>query len=473
MILSDKFDRFKKLNRLLGERFMWRNRNVWLIMAGEAVAGLGMWVGIIGNLEFLQHTVSSDTLKSLIILCNTYVGLFLGPYAGRLIDASRKKTVVNLSGLLRILSVLFMFGAIATGNVWWMVVYLLLLGTSATFFFPAWQSIIPMVVPKEQLLQVNSLYMTVSTLTRVLGTAFGGVLLLYMSLNLLYLCTIISYILLFLVTLMLRLDEGHRSVPAAETPAVERTEAVDGSSAAATGDSKSAVGYKSKASADYKSKTTADYKSKPKAAGAFKELWPMLKGAPAVLASLLLTFVPALFLGGFNLVILKVSEIQADTSIKAWLYTAEGIFFLLGSAFAKRIGENRNLMQVLLGCTFIFAASHAALILVSVKVFAVSAFAAFGFAAGVFFPIVTTLFQKEVEPDMHGRFFSLRGMIDRLLFQVVLVATGILLDAVGFRTMEALLALCSFSLVGYYTLKQIRNPMEFRRQAKTGAKVEG
>lgn len=417
---------------------MWRNRNVWLIMAGEAVAGLGMWVGIIGNLEFLQHTVPSDTLKSLIILCNTYVGLFLGPYAGRLIDASRKKTIINFSGLLRIVSVLFMFGAIATGNVWWMVVYLLLLGTSATFFFPAWQAIIPMVVPEKELLQVNSLYMTVSTLTRVLGTAFGGLLLMYMSLNMMYLCTIISYTVLFLITLLLRLDER----PEAEVPgpAVESAD-VDGSSESGA-------------------------KRPAKAKGGFKELWPMLRQSPTVLASLLLTFVPALFLGGFNLVILKISEIQADTSIKGWLYAAEGACFLLGSLLAKRFGAERKRMAVLLGCTFIFASAHAALILASVKALTLVSFGAFGLAAGIFFPITTTLFQKEVAPEMHGRFFSLRGMLDRLLFQVVLVATGILLDAVGFRAMEAILAVCSLSLAGYYTAKQLRKSAELKSRAE-------
>lgn len=32
---------------------MWKNRNVWIILTGEFVAGLGLWLGIIGNLEFM------------------------------------------------------------------------------------------------------------------------------------------------------------------------------------------------------------------------------------------------------------------------------------------------------------------------------------------------------------------------------------------------------------------------------------
>jgi MFS transporter, DHA3 family, macrolide efflux protein len=455
---------------------MWRNRNVWLIMAGEAVAGLGMWVGIIGNLEFLQHTVPSDTLKSLIILCNTYVGLFLGPYAGKLIDSSSKKTIVNLSGLLRIISVLFMFGAIATGNVWWMVIYLLLLGTSATFFFPAWQAIIPMVVPGEQLLKVNSLYMTVSTLTRVLGTAFGGLPLLYMSLNMMYLCTIIAYTALFLITLMLRLEE-HPDEEASQNSPLESNVGRTGTDGTAVGAGVNGHTGTAEAQQDVdmgvtrsgedvpekETPATAKRRTPSKKSGGFKELWPMLRTSPNVLASLLLTFVPALFLGGFNLVILKISELQADTSIKAWLYTAEGICFLLGSVLAKKFGGEHRRMAVLLGCTFVFGGAHAALILVDVKPVVVAAFGSFGLAAGIFFPITTTLFQKEVAPEMHGRFFSLRGMLDRLLFQVVLVATGILLDAVGFRPMEAILAACSLLLAAYYTLKQLR-----RAAAATG-----
>lgn len=70
---------------------MWRNRNVWIILLGEFVVGLGLWAGIIGNLAFMQEVVPSDFHKSLIIACGILAGLVVGPMAGRIIDQSKKK----------------------------------------------------------------------------------------------------------------------------------------------------------------------------------------------------------------------------------------------------------------------------------------------------------------------------------------------------------------------------------------------
>ena len=28
---------------------MWRNKNVWIVLIGEFIAGLGLWLGILGN----------------------------------------------------------------------------------------------------------------------------------------------------------------------------------------------------------------------------------------------------------------------------------------------------------------------------------------------------------------------------------------------------------------------------------------
>lgn len=40
-------------------KFMWKNKNVWIILTGEFIAGLGLWLGIIGNLEFMQEKIPS------------------------------------------------------------------------------------------------------------------------------------------------------------------------------------------------------------------------------------------------------------------------------------------------------------------------------------------------------------------------------------------------------------------------------
>lgn len=114
---------------------MLNNKNVWILISGEFIAGLGMWLGVIGNLEFLQAIVPSDLNKSLILLAGMFAGLLVGPMAGRIIDVTSKKKVLLYSGAARIFSTGFMFLAIMQENIWWMVVYMVGIGLAAAFYF--------------------------------------------------------------------------------------------------------------------------------------------------------------------------------------------------------------------------------------------------------------------------------------------------------------------------------------------------
>ena len=165
---------------------MWKNRNVWIILTGEMIAGLGLWTGIIGNLEFMQEKVPSDFMKALIMSAGLLAGLIIGPLAGKVIDQSKKKNVLIVSGLGRMVSVIFMLIALHTGSVWWMVGFMMSIQIAATFYFPALQATIPLVVQDDELLSMNGLHMNVSTIARVAGTALAGIMLVYWSLETLY-----------------------------------------------------------------------------------------------------------------------------------------------------------------------------------------------------------------------------------------------------------------------------------------------
>jgi MFS family permease len=105
-----------------------------------------------------------------------------------------------ISGFVRALSVIFMLIAIQTGSVWWMVVFLVVLQLSAAFYFPALQAAIPLVVKEKDLLQLNGVHMNVSTISRVLGTALAGALLVIMSLSMMYVMSLVAYLVLMLLT---------------------------------------------------------------------------------------------------------------------------------------------------------------------------------------------------------------------------------------------------------------------------------
>lgn len=158
---------------------MWKNHNVWIILLGEFVVGLGLWAGIIGNLAFMQEVVPSDFHKSLIISIGILAGLVVAPLAGRLIDQSKKKTVIQFASVGRIISVFFMFIALYTNSVIWMILFLITLQIAAAFYMPALQSIIPMVVKDKDLITLNAWQMNARTISRIVGTAAAGLMLIF------------------------------------------------------------------------------------------------------------------------------------------------------------------------------------------------------------------------------------------------------------------------------------------------------
>lgn len=377
---------------------MWRNQNVWIILLGEFVVGLGLWAAIIGNLAFMQKVVPSDFYKSLIISSGILAGLVVGPLAGRIIDKSMKKTVVQWASIGRIISVLFMFVALYTNSVMWMILFLITLQIAAAFYMPALQSIIPMIVKDKDLITLNAWQMNARTISRIIGTAAAGFMLSFFDLKWLYIISFIVYIMMFVITNFLQLDE------------------------------------------------TAQQTSSTKEKGDFKEVLPMVREHPVVLMTLVLMLIPTLFLGSFNLVIMKISEIHHSTTISGLLYTVEGIGFMLGAAGLKFITERMNTGTLLFILAFIIGSMELMLIFSDFKFLALVAFGVFGFSVGCFFPTTMVIFQKQVPKDFHGRFFSFRNMIDSVIFQVVLLSTGMMLDLVGLSGLGLVFGIISLSL---------------------------
>lgn len=388
---------------------MWKNKNVWILLSGEFIAGLGLWLGIIGNLEFMQEKVPSDFLKSIILASGLLAGIAAGPLAGKITDQLNKKTVMLGAGFVRALSVVFMLIAIQTGSVWWMIVFLVVIQLSAAFYFPALQAAIPLVVEDKDLLQLNGVHMNVSTLSRVLGTAVAGILLVILPLSMLYIGSLVAYLGLFFLTWFLDIDESNQE----------------------------------------QSPSTA----KVKGSGGFKEVFPIIKGLPIVMMTLVLTLVPLLFIGGFNLMVINISELQDSSAIKGIIYTAEGVGFMLGAFIVKQISVKRSPYSILFIFSFVIGLSQLLLYFADVPVLTIVAFFVFGFAVGCFFPTAATIFQTRVPKDFHGRFFSFRNMLDRIIFQVVLLLTGFLLDAVGLQKMVIIFGALSLIMTATFFAK--------------------
>jgi len=404
---------------------MWKNRNIWIILTGEMIAGLGLWTGIIGNLEFMQEKIPSDFIKALIMSAGLLAGIIAGPLAGKVIDQSKKKTVLLISGAGRMLSVIFMLIAISTGSIWWMVAFMVSIQLSATFYFPALQATIPLVVKDDDLLTMNGWHMNVATISRVLGTALAGIMLVYWSLMSLYWISMIAYGALLLFTMMLRIDEG------------EGREAKVKS-----------VGNK----------------------GGFMEVFPVLKAYPAVGMTLIMTLIPLLFIGSFNLIVINISEIQDSASIKGLIYTFEGVAFMVGTFAVKYISKRWRTTTILFSFATMVAVAEFMLFYADSIVITLSAFSVLGFALGCFFPTAMVIFQKQMPKEYHGRFFSFRNMLERVMFQVVLLTAGAFLDIIGLQSMVIIFGLISLSMTAIFFVQMKKRNIILEQPKQTAAK---
>lgn len=402
---------------------MWKDRNVWIILCGEMIAGLGLWTGIIGNLEFMQEKIPSDFVKSLIMGLGLLAGILVGPVAGRVIDQSRKKTVLLLAGFGRLVSVVFMLIAISTGSIWWMVAFMVSIQLSAAFYFPALQAVIPLVVKEENLLTMNGWHMNVATIARVAGTALAGVLLVYWPLSMLYWISMVAYVGLLCFTWMLRIDEEK--------------------------------GRESQV------KTTAK-------SGGFMEVFPVLKSYPVVTMTVIMTLIPLLFLGSFNLMVINISEIQDSSAIKGMIYAAEGFAFMIGTISVKYIANKWKTQTILFVFVCLIGFAEMMLVFADQQLLTLVAFAIFGFSIGCFFPTAMVIFQKQMPKEFHGRFFSFRNMLERVTFQVVLLATGALLDLIGLQSMVVVFGVVSLGLTAVFFL-QLKRKNIILDQPKTAA----
>ena len=75
--------------------------------------------------------------------------------------------------------------AIQFESIAFMIAFMVALQISR-FYFPALQSVIPLIVREHELLQMNGVHMNVGTIARIAGTSLGGILLVVMSLQYMY-----------------------------------------------------------------------------------------------------------------------------------------------------------------------------------------------------------------------------------------------------------------------------------------------
>ena len=153
-------------------------RNYILLWLGQAVSQLGMGVGYIATLWWVQSTTGSAMALGTLAMVSGLVGLVLSPFAGVFVDRWNRKNIIVVTDIIRGVVNCLLAWAMWQGV---LTLPLLFVGAAiksacAQFFSPAVMSAVPQIVASEHLEKANSLQQMTQNISSMIGYALGGLL---------------------------------------------------------------------------------------------------------------------------------------------------------------------------------------------------------------------------------------------------------------------------------------------------------
>jgi MFS family permease len=161
-------------------RATWRllaaHRDLRFLLSAGLISLAGDWILRVG-LAYRVYALTGSTIASALTIASSFLPqLLLGALGGVFADRwDRRRTMIVADLLLAagLLPLLLVHGA---GQVWLVFVVLVWEGMVAQFFTPAEQAVLPTLVPDEALVTANATGGQVQNLSRLAGSAVGGVI---------------------------------------------------------------------------------------------------------------------------------------------------------------------------------------------------------------------------------------------------------------------------------------------------------
>jgi len=153
----------------------WR-RDLRLVLSAGIISLTGDWILTIG-LIYRVYAVTGSTVASALTMASSFAPqVLLGAVAGVFADRwDRKRTMIAADLLLAagLLPLLLVHDA---AQVWIVFAVMFWEGSVQQFFSPAEQAMVPRLVPDDELMAANAVSGQVSNVSRLAGSALGGIL---------------------------------------------------------------------------------------------------------------------------------------------------------------------------------------------------------------------------------------------------------------------------------------------------------
>lgn len=177
-----------------------------LLWGATLISNIGTWMHEVGASWLMTTLNSSPAVVSLVQAATTLpvflFALFAGTLADRL-DKRRMLIFINavLLVIVSLLAVMVHFDLVTPVT---LILFTLAIGTGTAFMAPAWQAVVPALVPREALppaIALNSMGINIS---RAIGPALAGVLIASVSLSSPFVINALSFVVIIAALVMWR-----------------------------------------------------------------------------------------------------------------------------------------------------------------------------------------------------------------------------------------------------------------------------
>lgn len=186
---------------------LWRHGGFLKLWGGDAASQLGAQLALIAIPVLAVEVLRAGEFEiGLLGAAQTAAFLVIGLPAGAWVDRRLKRQVMLRSDLVRAAAlaavpVLWLLGVL---EMWHLIVIAAIVGGATVFFDVAYQSYIPILVPRSAISDANSKLEATAQVARVGGPAVGGFLLTVIAAPLILAANALSYLVSFAALLSIR-----------------------------------------------------------------------------------------------------------------------------------------------------------------------------------------------------------------------------------------------------------------------------
>lgn len=185
-------------------------RDYAVIWSGALISNVGTWVQTAVLLWFVKNVLKSNAWVGAVNMANFLPVLFLSPIAGALADRHNRRKLIAAGQVVMMLGA-FALGLAAASDVDSKAVIIItvsVIGVAFAMNFPAWQSFLPDLVSRKDLLNAIALSSAQWNLARFIGPFIGAAVLVYFSPATAFYGNAVSFLFVIVALMFVRPSRG-------------------------------------------------------------------------------------------------------------------------------------------------------------------------------------------------------------------------------------------------------------------------